>query len=173
MEELSAILREKGVSLVESPLVAEQEMLEASELSLRNQWMYYLYPELRALFKGDQMVQHFLRNSSYGDLDDIPALNKEKLGRFGEILIRPVRLNYDLVAERLKEIGLSGELGKLEIPLKTDGVFRPYCDAGVDYYTETRVLEAEGNAGFKWGPLASEFLASNSSFSSGLGGADV
>ncbi|MEE2961643.1 MAG: SDR family oxidoreductase [Myxococcota bacterium] len=156
---LSAILEEKGVSLVESPLAAHNEMLGASELSLRNQWMFYLYPEIKALFESDEMVQHFLRSSSYGDFGDIPSLEKERLLRFGEILIRPVRFNYGLVANQLRNIGMDGKLETMGAPVMNDGVFKPYWDAGVDYFIENEVLSGKRKDGLKWGSQAESFLA--------------
>jgi fatty acyl-CoA reductase len=142
---LGEAIRARGGYVVDSRLRPHGDVPQRTQLSLREQWMHHFHPEARVLFGEDPAIRHHLdRHAPLLPQDSRPALepNDPRLKVLLDALFEPVATQYRVVGTMLFDMG--DEPGVEEIMRRKAGLYRPYVEDAVAYYTHKNDARFDG-----------------------------
>ena len=155
LESLTQAIRERGGTVIESPLQDVTGVSRQLEYTLRNQWIHWFYPDLQALWPGHPIVQHHIRSNCFSGRFSRTATEPqdERLLALLEALFQPLTLAYTrLMQEAAKPAGLGFARPRAFVAQHAD-CFLPMVEEALAHLAEIHVLtkSPEGD-GFVPGP---------------------
>ncbi len=142
LKSLTDLIRERGGTVLESPLDASQ-VDQLTERSYRNQWLHLFFPELLALYPDHPVILHYIQANSFAPLaqaiEPEPAHN-ERLMALLHSLFQPLSEAYQKVIEIAhQQSGLPYPCARTFVAQHPE-CFLPKVEAALNHLTEVEVL---------------------------------
>lgn len=153
LDSLSDLIRERGGTVIESPLDASQ-VDPLTEQTYRNQWLHLFFPELLALYPQHPILLHYIQANSFAPLaqpiEPDPVSNEQLLALL-QALLQPLSQAYEKVIEiTQQQKGLPYACARTFVAQHPD-CFLPKVEAALAHLCAEELL-VKSAEGFACGP---------------------